>query len=310
MRIFLARLGLDRWTDLRVDELESLATCDRFQQHELVDKPEEADAVLFVQCHMVDWRLRAICDHPVARRHWEKVMVYDERDRPWRSFPGVYVSAPASSFDVRRQRAGSYLRVPARDPSEVAEPDLLFSFVGSPTAACRRRLFELRHPDAVVEEVKDFMFWDLSAAGHEEHRRRFRDVLSRSRFVLCPRGRGTSSFRLYETLAAGRVPVIISDEWVAPRGPDWEAFSLRIGERGTGSLIPLLEERDAEWSAMSAEAAVAYSEFFSDEVAFHRLASSLGELHQSRAPRSSRWSTKARAAAASLHESLVALNQD
>ena len=305
MRIFLPRLGLDRWTDLGVDALESLAACDRFQQHELVDEPAKADVVLFVQCHMVDWRLRAICDHPVARSHWGKVMVYDERDRPWLSFPGVYVSAWASSFEARRQRAGSYLRVPNRDPSEVAEPDLLFSFVGSPTAPCRARLFELQHPGAVVERVENFMFWDSAAAHHEERRRRFHDVLSRSRFVLCPRGRGTSSFRLYETLAAGRVPVIISDEWVAPRGPDWDAFSLRIGEGDAGSLIRLLEKRDADWSAMSAEATVAYREFFSDEVLFHRLASSLGELRQSRAPRSSRRSLKTRAAVASLREYLA-----
>ena len=30
----------------------------------------------------------------------------------------------------------------------------------------------------------------------------------RSKFFLCPRGTGTSSIRLYETLSAGRVPVI------------------------------------------------------------------------------------------------------
>lgn len=306
MRVYLPRLALDPWTDLRVDELELLASRDRFHTHELVDEPAEADVILFVQCHMVDWRLRAIREHPVARGHWAKVMVYDERDRPWSSFPGVYVSAPSSVFDPYRQRAWSYLRVPPTELPSADEPDLLFSFVGSPTHDCRRPLFELRHPDSVVEEVRNFMFWDSSSKDFEERRRRYGDVLTRSRFVLCPRGRGTSSFRLYETLAAGRVPVVISDDWVAPPGPDWEAFSLRIPEERTRLLVGLLEERSGDWRVMSAAAAAAYREFFSDDVAFHRIVELLADLQESRAPRPSRWRVRARATSAALGESWAA----
>ncbi len=40
--------------------------------HEVVDNPAEADVVLFVQCHMVDWRLAAIRGHPTARAHGTK----------------------------------------------------------------------------------------------------------------------------------------------------------------------------------------------------------------------------------------------
>lgn len=303
MRVYLPRLASNPGADLRVNELEMLAARDHFHRHELVNEPGDADFVLFVQCHMVDWRLKVIRDHPIARSHWEKVMVYDERDRPWRSFPGVYVSTPSSAFDSRRQRAWSYLRVPPAPASSVIEPDLLFSFVGSPTAECRRPLFELQHPDSVVEEVRDFMFWDSAAKNFEERRRRYREILTRSRFVLCPRGRGTSSFRLYETLAAGRVPVIISDEWVAPNGPDWDAFSLRSPEGSTRILVDLLEERNGDWLAMSAAASAAYRDFFSDEVAFHRIVELLGDLHESCVPRSSRWAMRGHASSAALRQS-------
>ena len=236
VRIHLPRLSFNRWSDLQVDELEKLAAKDRNGVHELVDNADEADVVLFVQCHMVDWRLRAIREHPVARSHWDKVMVYDERDRNWRSFPGIYVSTPSPRFDARSQRAWSYMRVPS-EPPESREPDLLFSLVGSLTAPCRKPLFELRHPDAIVEQVDDFMFWDESSRGYDERRRHFQEVIARSRFVLCPRGAGTSSFRLYETLAAGRVPVIIADQWVAPVGPNWNSFSLRAVGGGRGQAI-------------------------------------------------------------------------
>ncbi len=156
MRVHIPRIGTDDTVDLTVNDFERLAAADRFGEHMLTSDATHADIILFPQCHMVDWRLRAIREHPVTRRYWAKVMVYDERDRPWRSFPGIYVSTPARSFDRTYQRAWSYQHVPDL-PEAVGEPepDLLFSFVGSNTAPCRRPLFDMRHPDAVVGHIGD-----------------------------------------------------------------------------------------------------------------------------------------------------------
>jgi len=301
MRIHAPRLQLDRFTDLSVDDLERLAEVDRVKKHELTDSPSEADVVLFTQCHMVDWRLRAITQHPVARRHWQKVMVYDERDNPWRSFPGVYVSAASSSFDSRFQRAWGYARVRPLPIPHVDAPDLLFSFVGSPTAACRRSLFRLEHKDSVIEQVQDFV-WDSTQPTFEARRRRYGEILARSRFVLCPRGRGTSSFRLYETLAAGRVPVVISDEWVPPDGPDWSRCSLRIREDEIGSLVETIERSDRRWAEMSDAAKATYGEFFSESLALHRIASILEDLRRANTCRRRDWFMEARGVGASLRD--------
>jgi glycosyltransferase involved in cell wall biosynthesis len=303
VRVYLPRLSTGPWVDQYVDELERLASLDRFRAHELVDDPDLADVVLFVQCHMVDWRLSAIRRHPVARAYWDKVMVFDERDRPWTSFPGVYVSTPAPTFDQCRQRSWGYLRVP-HSPLPPAEPDLLFSFIGSRTAPCRDALFDLRHREGVVEEVSGFMFWDHEAQGFEKRRRQFVQTLARSRFVLCPRGRGTSSIRLYETIAAGRVPVIISDEWVEPPGPNWKAFTLRIAESRAKAVLELLESHRDDWQRMSAEASAAYRDFFSDEVVFHRIAELLRELVVSEAPRSSQRELGSRSIVSALQDAL------
>jgi hypothetical protein len=284
VRVHLPRINFGEWTDARVSETEELATTDRFRVHELVNDPADADVVLFVQCHMLDWRLTKVRDHPTARAHWDKVMVYDDRARHWRSFPGVYVSTPASSFEPQMQRAWSYLRVPAEVPAETKEPDLLFSFVGSLTHSCRRPLFELRHPASCVERVHDFMFWRSEAPNHQASRRRYGEILSRSRFVLCPRGTATSSFRLYETIAAGRVPVIISDDWVPPSGPDWDSFSLRVPEREHERIVQRIEAADPNWSAMSTAARNAYAQFFAEDVMFHRLAELLDNLRRGSQP--------------------------
>ena len=40
--------------------------------------------------------------------------------------------------------------------------------------------------------------------------------ITASKFVLCPRGYGPNSVRMYETLALGRIPIIISDGFKLP----------------------------------------------------------------------------------------------
>lgn len=304
MRVYLPRLDLGPWIDGRVDDLTALAEEDQFAAHSLADNPDEADVVLFLQCHMVDWRLRAIREHPVAVRQWQKVMVYDERAIHWKSFPGIYVSPPASSFDTRTQRVWSYIRIPSEVQADVFSPDLLFSFVGSATDVSRRPLLDLHHPNAVIEGVTNFMFWDISSPGYEQHRQRYQEILSRSRFVLCPRGTGTSSFRLYETMAAGRVPVIIADGWIPPRGPRWDEFSLRFPEGSTDGLVELLETADSSWESMSTAAAAAYAEFFSPRVMFHRLVEEIRLLHESEPPRRSHRAMERRSMIAAAAERL------
>jgi hypothetical protein len=303
VRIYLPRFGDRPFVDVPVAGFEDVAAQDRFGEHRLVAEPDDADLILFTQCHMVDWRLEAIREHAVARAYWMKVMVYDERDRPWHSLPGVYVSMPRRSFDQRSQRSWGYFHVP--DVSAASEqPDILYSFVGSMSHACRRPLLELRHPEGLVEEVPSFFVWQTGRPDFETRRNRFKAILARSRFVLCPRGRGTSSYRIYETLAAGRVPVIISDEWVPPRGPNWELISIRWPEYRLAGLTAMLEERDGDWPALSAAVRGAHRDFFAPEVSFHRIAECCADLAPVSAPRRRGRSTfrlRALAAAAGDH---------
>ena len=42
--------------------------------------------------------------------------------------------------------------------------------------------------------------------------RRFVELMSRSVFALCPRGYGRTSYRMYEALQLGCIPVYIHDE--------------------------------------------------------------------------------------------------
>ncbi len=285
MLVHLPRLG-DPDLDRPVAIFELHASTDRVRAHQLTDSPESADLILFTQCHMLlrDWRLKRLRDHPLRRAFPEKTLAYNEHDLPWCALPGVYVNMPARTFAPRHQRAWGYFVPPPAARNH--DPDLLFSFLASNTTRCRAPLFALRHPEAVIEEVHGFRFWDPASEGFEQRRARFAAILARSRFVLCPRGNGTSSVRLYESLAAGAVPVIIADEWVAPPGPAWEEFSIRWPEGRVDGLIETIEAHCADWASMSSAARRAYDDYFSPGVYFHHVAELCGELLELGSPAS------------------------
>ncbi len=71
----------------------------------------------------------------------------------------------------------------------------------------------------------------------------FASIANRSVFSLCPRGFGRSSFRLYETMGLGSIPVYIWDdkEWLPYQDKfDWDEFSVRINIKDIDALMDRL----------------------------------------------------------------------
>ncbi|MGD0196605.1 MAG: exostosin family protein [Solirubrobacteraceae bacterium] len=286
MEVWLASVSPDG-SSPAVASFEQLARDARSTRHKLADSPERADLILFVDAHLFprDPGQRALLTRQtLLDAHRSKCLVYDERDDPWLTWPGLYVSMPARAFVPEYQAAWGYYATPAASAEAGPEPDLLFSFVGSPSHRARRGVYSLRDARAVVERIDGFTFYDESSVDFEQRRKHYRDVLLRSKFVLCPRGKGTSSIRLYETLAAGRVPVIIADEWVAPRGPDWESFALRWPEHDVAALPRVLAEREDDYERMAAATRNAFASWFAPERAWDRLIDACQPLLERDAP--------------------------
>lgn len=69
----------------------------------------------------------------------------------------------------------------------------------------------------------------------------FKQVIQRSIFHLCPRGFGRTSFRLYETVQLGTIPIYIWDDvnWI-PYGNLMERLGLVIHVSQMGDLLSIL----------------------------------------------------------------------
>lgn len=87
--------------------------------------------------------------------------------------------------------------------------NIFCSFNGSLTHSVRNKMYEN------LKDNKNFIFdipnWTINVTDLNQHKY-FKNLVS-SKFVLAPRGYGRTSFRLYEALEAGAIPVYIWDDY-------------------------------------------------------------------------------------------------
>lgn len=130
--------------------------------------------------------------------------------------------------------------------SDTSVRDLIFSFVGATPdqyylTRSRRWIFDKcsniqgahvieRSAWHYAREVYDKQIFDgdrvksrTQAFDESKNAAEFKETLSRSIFSLCPSGTGPNSIRLWESLGAGAIPVIIADTLALPGSPAlWE----------------------------------------------------------------------------------------
>jgi hypothetical protein len=252
--------------------MDGLVVCASYaRRHDLTPDLGDADAILITEA----WRhfdkpfFSAIRRSEVARRFADKTFAYCDADEPIYVMPGLYPSMSRRSRYAHSMRSCPYLQPEARRFERlqiaVEEPDLLFSFSGNArTSRVRRKIMRLRHPRAALNDVGR----RASSDGRSSMDSDYWHLINRSKFVLCPRGAGASTFRLFETLCAARVPVVVSDEWQPPSGVNWDSCSVRVSSDRIEAIPQILEELESSFDTMSAAAREAYQRHFATEAIF------------------------------------------
>lgn len=116
------------------------------------------------------------------------------------------------------------------------------SFIGSITHPIRQSLCKY------YQHNKNFYIlgknWSPSVS--ENNLEDFIRITQQSYFAFCPRGYGLNSFRLYEVLQLGVVPIIISNDFYLPWSDeiDWNSFSVLINENEIYNIENILNKID------------------------------------------------------------------
>jgi hypothetical protein len=196
-----------------------------------------------------------------------------ETDIPTYHLPGLYAANEKSFLTHKRTRTMSYF-ISQRDRGnpEIArllgqpqEKTYLYSFMGGSNSWPRKHIFRRLKsgPDTVIEATDHYNHWSEAQdpEAKNRQRRRYASVIASSKFALCPRGCGLSSYRLFESMSLGVAPVVISDRWRPIEGVDW-SFALFVPERKIPDLDNMLRARESEWADRGRAGLAAYHKHF------------------------------------------------
>ena len=118
------------------------------------------------------------------------------------------------------------------------EKDIFCSFVGSITHPIRNIMYQvlINNPKYIISAKN----WTSSVSENDFNN--FINITSRSIFGLAPRGYGKTSFRLYECMQLGTIPVYIYDDKFIPfeEDIDWNEFSVLISINDLQNLDNIL----------------------------------------------------------------------
>lgn len=249
--------------------------------------PELADVILFAECHQGhDPYFRKVLKHRLYKKYRSKCVLYHDADKSITAIPTITPSIEKWQYNRLHKQSFHYIaRVSENVTIDQAKVNLdiertfLYSFLGSITHRVRRKIIALDHPaNTYVKDTNGIRAWELSEAEKFAYEQEYFEVMSKSSFILAPRGIGPCSYRLFESMQMGRAPVIISDQWVQIPGIDWSKFSITIKESDIRHISAVLNERKDEAIVMGKLAREAWEQFFSPGVSLERIAMVAKEL--------------------------------
>jgi hypothetical protein len=256
------------------------------QRYSLAKVSNDADLIIYVEPWYIKHRqyVFSLLSEDIIIKSPNRCFAIDCADTSWGLMPGVYTGLRSSQINRKRFRSGGYLTEYNSLGDEVfsrkkdIEPKLLFSFRGHTSSDTRLRIFEsnFSRDDIAINRTYEWCHHS------DEQKLLYTEELINSKFVLCPGGNCPASIRLFETMKMGRVPVILSDDWVAPDGPTWLDFSIRVSESKIHELPEIIERYEAQAFTMGKLAREAWEKWFSPDVIYIRMLNYIESIYLER----------------------------
>lgn len=258
----------------------------------LTQNPSDADLIIFMEHHPeIDPLFLRVFFHPWRRRWSEKCWMYHDADYVYPIMKGVYPGLERPLFQSGVVESWFYIAQHVENKNLEMAPlfggeHFLYSFTGSErTHPIRSRILSLKDDRAWLQDtsLKNSQELNLTMAGLLstrspavtaeliEYHQRFAKIVQDSKFVLCPRGCSPTSYRLLETMRAGRTPVIISDDWAYPSNLPWNEFAILVPEAQVEQIPQLLRERESEAVMRGQTARQVWEAWCADDTKYGRL---------------------------------------
>lgn len=186
---------------------------------------------------------------------------------------------PHVDMDHKELRVLPFPHVAVNGAPPSACKDVLYSFLGVDSTSAmgsdvRRKIFTMSHVSGAVVKERKQWHWNLQNSWGRmflrtqlKEKNEYQDILSRSRFSLCPRGVGTSTIRFWESLKAGAIPVVISDRFRLPNSFDWSQCVVHVPEKRVLEFPEILNNISWDQEEQMKKACLeAYQQFSGDRL--------------------------------------------
>lgn len=174
-----------------------------------------------------------VCDHILFERIIDKMVSI--------GINVLFISHLTTAEKARKITLKPFPQWPMRT-DKPAEKTMLYSFIGFVSHPLRRTLLNMKHPAGCA--IKERPSWYFEDKKHDANNQYIK-ALCNSRYSLCPVGSGPSTIRFWESLVAGAIPVLISDNIKLPAF-DWENCLVRIPENKVHDVPNIVSNISAE----------------------------------------------------------------
>jgi hypothetical protein len=228
--------------------------------------PDLADALILQEKKSIkDFKYvhDLICD-PVISKYAHKVFTVNEDKYATGLIRGLYTTLPKFRFNIEYHVAVPFMQYPNEyvlsNIGNEIKPCYLASWRGNINYnSLRKKMIDYHdHTHGILLEQTNCCFnYDST------EKIAFVTIVKNAKFSLCPAGSTPVNHRIYESMALGRCPVIISDQFVLPIGPKWKSCALFFRERDLINLESYLKIHESDHKKLGDNAFSEWQRHFS-----------------------------------------------
>jgi hypothetical protein len=248
-----------------------------------VFSPDVADAIIIQEKNSFkNFRyVNELLKDPLVSKYASKFFTINDDDCATGLLKGLYTSLPAFRFDKNIHVAVPYMQFPnemvfLNNHSTDDKPEVIATWRGNTKSnRLRTRMIDLlgSKPDVILQTTDSWL-------NHSDHEKTdYVNLIKNGCLSLCPSGWAPVSYRIYESMALGRCPVILADAFIPPLGPDWNSFALFYPEAKIQNLYEFLKANSGNYMNLGLTAKKSWETYFSsDKIAEYYSASLLSVL--------------------------------
>lgn len=160
------------------------------------------------------------CHSTILKREWE---IEDINNIIKKHFKRVFCTSTGRHIDLSHKAYPDFVRDSVFSSNSRIYDFCLVGWANNPT---RNILFQ-RYGGLPSVISRDSYFYQ-KLFRNKDYDKQFTEILAQSRFSLCPAGIRPGTRRFWESLKAGAIPILISDEMRLPECWDWNSTIIRI----------------------------------------------------------------------------------